>query len=334
MLRIVAADFTFAQIVERLRQAEFETKEKPDHIAFLAQGSPSGDTKKETRKCYCCGKPGQIKPDCKKKRRDNKDKQEKAQHAKPETAGIARIACGNINVGTNDWCVDSGATSNMTSDKSIFVKYENFSPIVGTAKSNLNLHIFGRVNFGAKEVTINRGRKVMARGPKVGDAWILRAYRTEELAQRADSLGQGQTLLWHRRLGHSGAEKLGQISQAVNGMPIIKKKDSPECNTCSLTKSKQIQNRKAPKHSANKRLERVFKDTWGPYKHPSIEGNRGMFVIMDEYPRMYWVYFMIHNSDVLDLLSGWKHQVELESGENLIKFDQTVRQNSRKLSQR
>ncbi|KAI0992616.1 hypothetical protein K3495_g15569, partial [Podosphaera aphanis] len=357
-LRIVAADFTFAQIVERLRQAEFETKEKPDDIAFRAEGSPSGDTKKETRKCYYCGKPGHIKPDCKKKKRDDKGKQKKAQDTKPETAGIAWIACGNINIGTNDWCVDSGATSHMTSDDSIFVEYEKFSSTVGTAKSNLNLHVVGRgkiccpidgqnvilegvlhipelhsnllspgkltskglsVNFGAKEVTICRGKKVKARGPKVGDTWILRAYQTEELARRADSVGQEQTMLWHRRLGHPGPEKLGQISQAVNGMPIIKKEDSPECNTCSLSKSTRIQNRKAPMYPAIKRLERVFMDTWGPYKHPSIGGNRHMFVIVDEFSRMCWVYFMTHKSDVLDILPGWKHQVELESGEKLIK---------------
>ncbi|KAI0998990.1 hypothetical protein K3495_g9211 [Podosphaera aphanis] len=122
----------------------------------------------------------------------------------------------------------------------------------------------------------------MARGPKVDGTWILHAYQTEELARRAYSVGQQQMLLWHRRLGHTGADKLGQISQAVNGMPIMKKNDSPECNKCSLTKSLRIQNRKAPNHPATKRLERVFMDTWVPYKHLSIVGNRHMFVIVDE----------------------------------------------------
>lgn len=82
----------------------------------------------------------------------------------------------------------------------------------------------------------------MARGPKVGDTWILRAHKTEELAQTARLVAQEETLLWHRRLGHSGAGKLGQISRAVSGMPTIKPDDSSNCNTWSLTKSTRNQN--------------------------------------------------------------------------------------------
>ncbi|KAI0999264.1 hypothetical protein K3495_g8932 [Podosphaera aphanis] len=46
-IRIVAADFTFAQIVEKLRRAEFEEKDKPDETALRAEGNPSSDKKKK-----------------------------------------------------------------------------------------------------------------------------------------------------------------------------------------------------------------------------------------------------------------------------------------------
>ena len=44
-----------------------------------------------------------------------------------------------------------------------------------------------------------------------------------------------------------------------------------------------------------------------------------MLVIVDEYSRMTWVYFMVHKSDVMDLLPIWKNEVELESEERLIR---------------
>ena len=70
-LRIVAGDYTFAQIVEKLGQAEFNEKENLTDTALRA-GTDSANDKKESRKCYYYGKTGHIKPDCKKKKSNEK----------------------------------------------------------------------------------------------------------------------------------------------------------------------------------------------------------------------------------------------------------------------
>ena len=44
-----------------------------------------------------------------------------------------------------------------------------------------------------------------------------------------------------------------------------------------------------------------------------------MLVIVDEYSRISWVYFMAQKSEVLKILPEWKHRAELESGERLVK---------------
>ncbi|CCU79120.1 powdery mildew-specific hypothetical protein [Blumeria hordei DH14] len=121
-IQIVAGDFSFEQIVERLRQVEFETKDKPDEIVLRAEGSPLINTRKETRKCYYCGKLGHIKPDCKKKQRDENSEEKLKQKYNQETAGMAWTIFDSTDISANDWCVDSGATSHMTYDKSIFIK--------------------------------------------------------------------------------------------------------------------------------------------------------------------------------------------------------------------
>ena len=43
-----------------------------------------------------------------------------------------------------------------------------------------------------------------------------------------------------------------------------------------------------------------------------------MFVIVDEYSRMTWVFFIAYKSEVLEILPGWKREVELESGKKLM----------------
>ena len=357
-LRIVASDYSFAQIVERLRQAEFEAKETPVEVALRAEGNGINKPgKRENRKCYYCGKIGHIKPDCKKRKSDDKKKQRGNQKERYENAGVAWMVSKETEIGPDDWCVDSGATSHMTNDRSIFIEYEDFKSTVGTAKTDVNLNVVGRgkicckingqntvfegvlhipelhsnllspgkltrsglkVSLGAKDVTISRDKRVVAKGQKIGDTWVLRAHQAKEIARRVDSDASNMVLLWHRRLGHPGREKMSLISQAVEGIPNLRVKNSLECNTCSLTKSIRSQSRKAPLNPATKRLERTFIDTWGPYKYPSIGGKRYMLVIVDEYSRMSWVYFMARKSDVLNIIPEWKHQVELESGEKVI----------------
>ena len=44
-----------------------------------------------------------------------------------------------------------------------------------------------------------------------------------------------------------------------------------------------------------------------------------MLVIVDEYSRKSWVRFMSQKSDVLDIIPKWKCEVELESGEKIVK---------------
>ena len=229
----------------------------------------------------------------------------------------------------------------MTSDRSIFVEYEDFNSTVGTADKNVNLAVMGRgkvvcpingvntifegvlhipdlssnllapgklssaglaVSLEPDKVVISRGKKTVAIGPRVGDTWILCAYKTQEQAYKTEKVAKSETILWHRRLGHPGSEKLSLISQAVTGMPYIRTSDVSDCNTCHLTKSTRNQSREEPVNMATKPLERVLIDTWGPYKYQSLGGKRFMLVIVDEFSRMLWVYFMTHKFDVLNIL--------------------------------
>lgn len=56
----------------------------------------------------------------------------------------------------------------------------------------------------------------------------------------------------------------------------------------------------------------------GALQTAPLAGRRYMLVIVDEFSRMSWVFFMVHESDVLKILPEWRRESELESAEKLI----------------
>ena len=58
-----------------------------------------------------------------------------------------------------------------------------------------------------------------------GNSYILRAILTGQGAQQVHRAVDGElrnaTALWHRRLGHAGSEKLAQLSETVDGVPVL-----------------------------------------------------------------------------------------------------------------
>ncbi|EPQ65635.1 hypothetical protein BGT96224_3246, partial [Blumeria graminis f. sp. tritici 96224] len=57
---------------------------------------------------------------------------------------MAWTAFDSAEIGANDWCVDSGVTSHMIYDKSMFIEYANYTSTLGTAKNDINLNVIGR----------------------------------------------------------------------------------------------------------------------------------------------------------------------------------------------
>ncbi|KAK3011193.1 hypothetical protein RJ639_011555 [Escallonia herrerae] len=56
-------------------------------------------------------------------------------------------------------------------------------------------------------------------------------------------------------------------------------------------------------------LDFVHSDVWGPVKHVSNGGARSFEIFIDDFSRKVWVYFMKHESEVIDVFQQWKARV-------------------------
>ena len=88
-------------------------------------------------------------------------------------------------------------------------------------------------------------------------------------------------------------------------------KDKP-CSACQA--GKQVGNAHPTKSmmSTTKAFELLHMDLFGPTTYISIGGNKYGFVIVDDYTRYIWVFFLYDKSDVFDLFKSFIKRVENE----------------------
>jgi transposase InsO family protein len=62
--------------------------------------------------------------------------------------------------------------------------------------------------------------------------------------------------------------------------------------------------------STSKAFELLYMDLFGPTTYTSIGGNKYIFVIVDDYTRYTWVFFLYDKSDVYDLFKSFVKKVQ------------------------
>jgi hypothetical protein len=106
--------------------------------------------------------------------------------------------------------------------------------------------------------------------------------------------------LWHRRLGHVGMKQLNRLIKhdLVRGLKDVVFEKDKLCSSCQA--SKQVGNTYPKKSMMNtsKAFELLHMDLFGPTQYTSIDGNKYGFVIVDDYTRYTWVFFLVDKSDV------------------------------------
>jgi transposase InsO family protein len=106
--------------------------------------------------------------------------------------------------------------------------------------------------------------------------------------------------LWHRRLAHVGMNTLNKLlkKELVRGLKDVKfEKDKP-CSACQA--GKQVANTHPTKAymSTSRVLELLHMDLFGPTTYKSLGGNFYCLVIVDDYSRYTWTFFLHDKSEV------------------------------------
>ena len=254
---------------------------------------------------------------------------------------------------SQEWVLDSGCTRHMTFDRGHFIDYQKDDGTVTIADGKV-LQIRGRgtiavpiqgkktqitgvlyvpkigfnllsisqlaergmsCQFTGTTAVLSRNGETVATATRKGMTYVLGARRGEKAMLVSEGIGMASSKLWHRRLGHPGERKLGLIKHRLEGIPQ-EAHHLPACDVCRTTKSTHRQN-KTPAPRASEPLARVYMDFWGPYRTPTIGGNRYMLTITDDFSRKSWIELAKERAEVYPAFRQWQAQAERETGRKM-----------------
>lgn len=114
--------------------------------------------------------------------------------------------------------------------------------------------------------------------------------------------------LWHNRLGHVGYQLLQKIStkKLLDGVPLFKEiHHDVVCPGCQYGKSHRLPFPNS-KNRASAVLQLVHSDLMGPTKTPSYSSFRYVMILVDDFSRFTWVYFLENKSEAFSKFVQFK----------------------------
>ncbi|GJU34106.1 integrase, catalytic region, zinc finger, CCHC-type containing protein [Tanacetum coccineum] len=249
------------------------------------------------------------------------------------------------------WIVDNGCSKHMTGDRSLMrnfiekfmgtVRFENdnFAAIIGYGdyiQGNITIyHVYYveglghnlfsvgqfcdgdlKVAFRSKTCYVRNleGDDLLTGGRESNLYTIsisdMTAYLPVSLMSKATST---KSWLWHRRLSHLNFRTINDLTKLylVNGLPKFKYEKDHFCSACERGKSKKAFHPSKLVPSDHSKLELLHMDICGPMRVSSINGNKYILVIVDDYSRYTWVYFLYSKDETPETIKKFIAQAQL-----------------------
>nr|AAV31277.1 putative polyprotein [Oryza sativa Japonica Group] len=132
--------------------------------------------------------------------------------------------------------------------------------------------------------------------------------------------------LWHRRLAHVGMNQLSKFSKRdlVMGLKDVKFEKDKLCSACQAGKQVACSHPTKSIMSTSKPLELLHMDLFDPTTYKSIGGNSHCLVIVDDYSRYTWVFFLHDKSIVADLFKKFAKRAQNEFSCTLVKIRSNI----------
>jgi hypothetical protein len=120
--------------------------------------------------------------------------------------------------------------------------------------------------------------------------------------------------LWHRRLAHVGMKNLHKLlkGEHILGLTNVHFEKDRICSTCQAGKHVGVHHPHKNIMMTDRLLELLHMDPFGPIAYISISGSKYCLVIVDDYSRFTWVFFLQEKSQTQETLKGFLRRAQNE----------------------
>lgn len=124
-----------------------------------------------------------------------------------------------------------------------------------------------------------------------------------------------------------------QRRKMVQGMPKLEE-EITVCTSCQYGKQNRLPFSQNKAWRAIEKLQLIHTDVVRPLKTISLNGSRYYIVLIDDYTRMCWVYFLKFKVEVTNVFLKFKNQIENQSGHKIqvVRFDNGIEYTSNKFA--
>ncbi|GJV95424.1 retrovirus-related pol polyprotein from transposon TNT 1-94 [Tanacetum coccineum] len=245
--------------------------------------------------------------------------------------------------------LDSGCSRNMTGVKSYLHKYveqqgpkvvfgDNSSFITkGYGSINCSGIIFSKVafvnglkyslisisqlcdtkyivQFNDKKGTIfNANKEIVLIAPRRNDVYVLDMLSlTPNGVCFFAKASEIVNCLWHKRLSHLNFKNINKLAKQnkVFCLPLLAYSKDKPCSACAKVKHHRASFKTKQNLSIRKCLHLLYMDLFGPVSPTSINHEKYTPIIVDEYSRYTWVYFLRKKSQTVDVIMSFIRMVK------------------------
>ncbi|GJV17594.1 retrovirus-related pol polyprotein from transposon TNT 1-94 [Tanacetum coccineum] len=121
-----------------------------------------------------------------------------------------------------------------------------------------------------------------------------------------------QAWLWHRRLSYLNFDTINLLSKKdiVNGLLRFKYVKDHLCSSCELGKAKRRNLKTKIILILKRHLHLLHMDLCCPIRVESINGNKYILVVVDDYSRYTWTHFLRSKNDTLEVLFNFLRMIQ------------------------
>ncbi|CAN1342283.1 Retrovirus-related Pol polyprotein from transposon RE2 [Linum perenne] len=150
--------------------------------------------------------------------------------------------------------------------------------------------------------------KLLFSGKRQENIYVINLKDSESFAEKCFSaIDLSLQNVWHRRLGHISNTRIAKLSSSnlVKGLPSFSISKDFFCTSCVKGKQTKSSFKTSSFISTSKPLQLLHIDLFGPTDISSLGGKNYVFVLVDDFSRFTWVFFLASKSETFSVFKSF-----------------------------